>query len=365
MSVKASSLLPAVELEGPLSWPKSRKNVPPSTKTVSEEIGIFGDSTDSELTLSWLRKKKFEARDKVAAAKTVTSYEFALKKFAVWRAQYNLRYKDIKADHWYEFSSWMKDNGNTIGGTRSTLQKLKAFFNYLSDNTDGANHISRNPFQKIKKPPLTQQPDEKLIYSPEAFAALLQATHPTHWMGKRDRALFYMARCTGARKGELTEMKVSALHLAEDDTDCSTISVEGKFGKWRTIVIEKSAVPILREYLESRTRLNPNSDALWLSRSKEPLGYAGLTKIGRNYSHWADLQRFNKGRYFRINFWHSFRKTLAQDLAMMPGSNRYAMMLQFGWTTGAMVDYYAAGLDAREGQMAFANVFADPNERSN
>ena len=326
------------------------------------DFSQYRHQCDDFKTEQWFAKKLSTGRDRggPASQNTVSGYQIILRHFRQWRLRYDLALEDIKRSHWDEYAQFCASTGNTEGGLRSKLQKLNTFFNYLADDEDGEPYIKKNPFKKVKKPRLTQAAHEKFVYSPEAFTRLMQSTDLNHWIGKRDRAIFCMARFSGARRSELANIKIADLHLSSDES-WFTIR-EGKGGKSRIAYIEQTAYPFILEYMQVRSRWalkGKNHEYLWVNRSGEPATIHTFKALAKRYKLKAALDEMHSGPHSNIDFWHAFRKTFAQDLAMLPDSNRFAMMEQFGWTTGAMVERYAAGLSAREMQRGFANVYSN------
>jgi site-specific recombinase XerD len=356
MVIKSPVPLPSPRLRGPV--PLGRDYTKKATFEIDESAD-FRTRKDRNVTNAWYSIKLSRGRDHggTASKKTVEAYRKVLVKFEKWRLQFDLGLQDIRRHHWDDYSLYLSENGITDGGLRHTLQHLKAFYNFLCDDEDGAPYVNKNPFQKVKKPRFTQQNHEKFVYTPEAFQALLNATEFNKWTGKRDRALFWVARCSGARKSELTTIKLSDLHVSPEES-WFTIR-EGKGGKSRVAMIDSMAYEPLMEYLAVRAKKANDHDYLWIKDNGDPFASWTLGKIANRYSTRINLKDFHRGEGYRVDFWHAFRKTFAQDLAMLPEANRFAIMEQFGWTTGAMMEHYASGLNARELQRSFANVYSN------
>jgi len=345
-----------LRLRDPLRTPRE------NTKRVSGveiETTNFRLKRDRQVTNAWYDVKLARGRDRggPASRKTVEAYRSVLNKFEKWRLEYDLGLQDIRRYHWDDYSLYLSQTGQTDGGLRHTLQHLKAFYNFLCDDEDGAAYVDRNPFQKVRKPRLTQQHHEKFVYTQEAFAALLNGINYGKWTGKRDCALFWIARCSGARRSELKNIKLADLHLSPEE---SWFTIQnGKGGKSRVAMIDRLAYEPLIDYLAVRAKKTNDHDYLWIKDNGDPFNNYTLSVLARRYTKRVGLRDFHRGEGYRVDFWHAFRKTFAQDLAMLPESNRFAMMEQFGWTTGAMMELYASGLNARELQRGFANVYSN------
>ena len=310
-------------------------------------------ANDNEIIERFLYRKLISGRDVggFVSQSTVNLYRAAITKFTKWREINDLTLDDITREHWDEYNYYLAQIGHTSGGVRHQLQHLKSFFNYLTSDEYGPPYLNkRNPFANVKKPPQTQQPEERFIYSEEAFTALL-INQPLDWMGVRNKAMFWVARCTGLRKTELRTMLINNLYITPER---STISVEGKFGKWRDVVIENAAIPALMQYLEIRARKAPSHDFLWIQKDKKPLSTDAIKNLA--YRNMHIVRQFHKGRHNQIDFFHAFRRTFALNCIELNIPTR-AIQFQFGWSSPNMIDHYTASLDSRYGQHHFSNMF--------
>ncbi len=162
------------------------------------------------------------------------------------------------------------------GVTRARkLAALRELFRYL----EGIGVVSRSPLAGVETPKREQRGRSYL--SPEEYNRLLAAAggHP------RDFCILTLFLQTGVRIGELC-----ALRTDDVDLPGRVLHVrEGKGQVARDIPLEKKATQALKTYLATRPVLAP--DALFLSRSGEPLREWGVRDLLAKYCQLAGIAR--------------------------------------------------------------------------
>lgn len=163
-------------------------------------------------------------------------------------------------------------------------------------------------------------------------------------MNARDAALIAVAFDSGARAGELLDLRVG------DVTDHShglQITVDGKKGQ-RTITLI-TAVPYLNRWLEDHPRGKDSTAALWCKlRSGEEISYQMARKIPRQAADHAGVDK-------PVTF-TNFRKSSASFLASR-GVNQPTLEDYHGWTRGskAAARYISIFDDASDRELAKAH----------
>lgn len=163
-------------------------------------------------------------------------------------------------------------------------------------------------------------------------------------MNARDAALIAVAFDSGARSGELLDLRVG------DVTDHShglQITVDGKKGQ-RTITLI-TAVPYLNRWLDDHPRGSESTAPLWCKlRSGEEISYQMARKIPRQAADHADVDK-------PVTF-TNFRKSSASFLSSR-GVNQPTLEDHHGWNRGskAAARYISIFDDASDRELAKAH----------
>jgi integrase/recombinase XerC len=147
------------------------------------------------------------------------------------------------------------------------LASLKSFFHYLEDKgLVDQNPAEFVPFRKRKKKiPDALDEDEalKLISSTEK---------------ERDVLIFALLYGCGIRISELANLKV------EDIEESSRfLKIKGKGGKWRKVPIPSEILPLIKNYLELREKMNPKENFLVINKYGKRLSERYIREIVRRY----------------------------------------------------------------------------------
>lgn len=143
-------------------------------------------------------------------------------------------------------------------------------------------------------------------------------------MNSRDAALIAVAFDSGARSGELLDLRVGDV---TDHKHGLQITVDGKQGQ-RTITLI-TAVPHLNRWLNDHPRADESTAPLWCKlRSGEEISYQMARKIPRQAAEHAGVDK-------PVTF-TNFRKSSASFLASR-GVNQPVLEDHHGWTRGSKV----------------------------
>lgn len=146
----------------------------------------------------------------------------------------NITLKDLQAFIW-----WLSDIG--MGATSQTriISGIRAFYKYLLLE----DIIDDDPSQLLELPKTSRKlPDTLSIDEIERIIAAIDLSKPG---GERNKAIIEMLYGCGLRVSELTDLKISNLHL---DTDF--IRVTGKGKKERLVPVGAMARKQLQHYLQ-------------------------------------------------------------------------------------------------------------------
>ena len=168
---------------------------------------------------------------------------------------------------------------------------------------------------------LPKRPEPRVVtYSPQDFQSLLAGC-----TNLRDRLLFEVFAETGARRGELYNMRIKDVQF---DQYSAIVWLHGKTGT-RTRRIYDS-LPDIQRYLEQHPGHGDGEAAFWLNKYKRRLEYQGIYKI---------VHRIGYQSLHRNIYPHGFRHTAATRDAKSYTDRE--MMIRYGWSRPDMVTVYA------------------------
>lgn len=163
-------------------------------------------------------------------------------------------------------------------------------------------------------------------------------------MNSRDAALIAVAFDSGARSGELLDLRVGDV---SDHKHGLQITVDGKKGQRSITLI--TAVPYLNRWLNDHPRGDESTAPLWCKlRSGEEISYQMARKIPRQAADYAGVDK-------PVTF-TNFRKSSASFLASR-GVNQPTLEDHHGWTRGSSVAarYVSVFDDASDRELARAH----------
>jgi integrase len=163
-------------------------------------------------------------------------------------------------------------------------------------------------------------------------------------MNARDKALIAVAWDSGARSGELLDLRVGDV---SDHRHGLQISVDGKNGQRSVTLV--TAVPFLNRWRQVHPRRDDDTAPLWCKlQSGEEMSYQMCRKIAREAADRADVSK-------PVTF-TNFRKSSASHLASQ-GVNQAVLEDHHGWVRGsdAAARYIAVFGEASDREIAKAH----------
>jgi integrase/recombinase XerD len=244
------------------------KKPPPHNQTKKVDV-IIQQLTDQYLA-------GLQARG--ASPKSISLYRHALDCFLAFLARRKRgRIQDVTLADLEVYRLALVDQDFAPASLEVYLRTVRQFFGYLETQQI----LFLNPAADLVIP----CPPRKLLPVPseeEMMRVIVQPDVST-WTGLRDRALLEMAYSTGARRQELSELKVSDVDLAQ-----GTVRVLGKGKKERILPLGKQARSWLERYLaEARPQLldeNTGEVALWIDRQAKKLGYFAFEQLIKRHA---------------------------------------------------------------------------------
>jgi integrase len=181
---------------------------------------------------------------------------------------------------------------------------------------------------KMHSPKVSIQPVP--VLSLEDVRRLLAACSGKTFEDRRDTAILLLMFDSGARLSEIANIRMDDLILKGTIPD--EITVTGKGGSRRGLVVKPSVGQALRRYLRERQgRKDARSPWLWLGR-RGHLEAAGLGQMVGRRAQEAGLAHVHP---------HLFRHTFAHSW-LANGGNEGDLMRLTGWRSRSMLQRYAA-----------------------
>ena len=207
---------------------------------------------------------------------------------------------------------------------------LQQFFKWLVEEGE----IQESPMAKMKPPKL---PEEQIpVLTENQLQALLAACSKRNdYDGRRDTAILRFFIDTGARLGEVTNVRWSTNEEVNDlDLDQGIVRVLGKGRRWRILSLGAKSVKAIRP-LSQAARTTPlrqvSHGSGWGRKGK-------MTTSGIRQVLWRRSREAGLGQiYIHTNFRHTFAHTWLSE-----GGSEGDLMKLVGWNSRTMLQRYAA-----------------------
>lgn len=180
---------------------------------------------------------------------TFTAYSQDLGEFYLYLSeQYELAEEQTPTIAHPMIRSWIVSLMNTGITTRTINRKistLKSYFKFLLREK----YMEQNPVSKIQSPKVSKRLPVFVneVQMEELFVGI---EFEENFSGVRDRLVLELLYGTGMRLSEMINLKMKDLDLYQE-----TIKVLGKRNKERIIPVNKSAVILVKKYLELRPEI--------------------------------------------------------------------------------------------------------------
>lgn len=223
-------------------------------------------------------------------------------------------FEETSEDDIKDIIAWVRERDLADSTKRDYKVVLKKFYKWLNDGeypekVDWIKTTRKNNNHKLPEDLYTEEDVEKLIETAE---------------NPRDKAFIALLWETGARIGEIINLKVSSF---EDREHGKKVVVRGKTGARRLPVI--SSIPQLQNWLNNHPRKEDPEAPLWCrlngKKAGEQVSYRYLTKMLKKTAGKADIDKPANPHHFR----HSRATYLANRLTESQLSE------WFGWVQGS------------------------------
>jgi integrase/recombinase XerD len=217
-----------------------------------------------------------------ASSHTVAAYrdtfrlllKFALLRYG--REPARLRIENLDPRFIGEFLEHLERDRHNSARTRNLrLAAIHSFFRYvaISEPTHAllCQQILSIPAKRCERAPVA-------FLTQAEIEALLNATSPTTWIGRRDRALLLIAAQTGLRVSELIQLRCQGVVLGAG----AHVRCQGKGRKERCTPLRHDAVSILTSWL--RERNGGPDDPVFATVRGRPLSRDAVERLVAKYA---------------------------------------------------------------------------------
>lgn len=220
------------------------------------------------------------AREKRAAANTLSSYVRDVRQFALWGEERGLDLVLITQEEVKRYARYLEQEGKSNATVVRSVASLKSFYNYMT----AAHFVSFNPAKGFS--PSRAERKLPAILTNREVDLFLEQPNIGDAKGCRDKAMLELLYATGIRVSELIALEMQDLNLSAGFLRC-----RGK-NKERVVPLYKAAVRALTAYVnEVRPQLleDPDETALFVNMNGERMSRQGFWKIVKCYQEKAGI----------------------------------------------------------------------------
>jgi integrase/recombinase XerD len=215
---------------------------------------------------------------------TVLAYGRDLKSFLGYFKNKKLsRLRQLKPSVIHEYLRFLSKKQRSEGSIKRSLVAIRMFLRFAK-----LTGLLENDFTAVLDSPKLWQ-RLPCVCSEQQVIDLLNTPDVAEAFCLRDKAMLELLYATGARAGEVANMRISNLNL-----DVGYLRCLGKGNKERVIPISKVAISAINDYL---TNLRPglvrefSEDFLLLSRTGRPLSRIEIWRLVKKYAVRAGMPR--------------------------------------------------------------------------
>ena len=227
--------------------------------------------------------------------KTVASYEYDLKDYALFLEKNNLTIKDDNDKTLKLYLNYVYDKKISNKSISRHLSSLRTYYDFLKKE----NIVTENIFKNVKNPKIEKTIPNFISHDKlnEIFTSFNDSD-----LDIRNRLVIELLYATGLRVGELVNIKIKDI-----DFGAQSIKVLGKGSKERYVFYNNTTKEVLKKYLVVRKKLQKKAnDYLLLNDKGTPIKEASVRKI-------IQTTLMKCGIKSKITP-HTFRHTFATDL---------------------------------------------------
>ena len=202
---------------------------------------------------------------------TETNYQLDLDNYEDYLKLHRLNYKNITYNDIIKYNKYLKEEKELSSSSVARhLSTLRSFYNYLLHERI----IDANPFKLVSTPKKALKLPNYMKYN--EFEEMINTCDETP-LGIRNKCLLEMLFATGARIGELINIRIKDIDLSNKE-----IKVLGKGNKERIVYINNHAVESLNDYINNSRNIlldGKQSDKLFINHIGGDLTTRGVRDI--------------------------------------------------------------------------------------
>jgi integrase/recombinase XerD len=203
--------------------------------------------------------------------------------------------QQVTLAHLRQFINWINELGMIPSSQARILSGIKAFYKYMLME----DLIVSDPSELLESPKIQRKLPDTLSY--EDINKMIEAIDLSKPEGGRNKAILEVLYGCGLRVSELTELKLSNLHL-----DIEFIKVTGKGSKERLVPIGGSAVKALKIWIEQLRVHVPikkgEEDMVFLNRRGSRLSRMYIFMVIKELAEIVGLKKTISPHTFRHSF---------------------------------------------------------------
>ena len=248
------------------------------------------------------------------SSRTIQANRYINLNFILYLKNQNINnISELKKSHLLEWQKYLSKQLNKKGlpikarTINFKISGVTGFLKYLSKKgyvLESIPHI----LQQVKEPQMLPLG----VFTHNELIKIIDKIDTTNPLGYRDRTIIELLYTSAIRANELI-----TLNLDSVDFDNATATVFGKGSKERVVPIGRTALKYLENYVKAIRPFILNgteSEALFITRLKQRMGYANLLKIIHKYAEQTDIEENVTP--------HMFRRSCTTEL-IRNGANLY------------------------------------------
>lgn len=213
--------------------------------------------------------------------KTKQDYTIDLEVFQRYIEKKGLKITDVTIEHLENYAEYLQNIKQYAESTQSRkLQVVKYFFEYLIE----IKYITENPSITLKLPKIPKREPVFLELKEAQKLIKIINKEKNKYLRIRDRAMFLILINNGLRVSELANIKIS-------DIKGKKLTVIGKGNKERSMNLTDDTLEAINDYLKIRP--NVDTDIIFLSNRKKPIGIRTIQATGDKYFDKMNLEGYS------------------------------------------------------------------------
>ncbi len=211
-------------------------------------VSLTNNNNYINIFLDYLKNEKLYTQD------TIKSYYTDLQQLQDFLNSHNVDINNANKSNLEDFFINLHSFGLSPSSLARKASTYRTYYLYLLKTSINSN----NPMHGVKTPKLTKKlPNILTIEDVDTLCDI----NTTSSVGKRDKAIIELMYSSALRLSELSGLNINSI-----DVGAKYLKVVGKGNKERILPFGDKASHALVDWLSSRSKLNPVSDALFINK---------------------------------------------------------------------------------------------------